>query len=135
MLPTPTPTPTPITAKAVVRETRKKPQQSLPDDFLPNDAGNVAALAKGVDANAELEKFKNYHLAKATLMADWQAAWRTWVGNARASVTLVSDKPDRHPKWAIDAGFANIDEAHNERCYQRNAHEFKNGKKLLRIVG
>lgn len=31
----------------------------------------------------ELQKFSDYHRAKGSVMADWQAAWRTWVGNAR----------------------------------------------------
>ena len=130
----PTPTPTPVTAKAVVRETRKKQQVPLPYDFYPNDVGKDAAIRKGVDADTELEKFRNFHLAKASTMADWQAAWRTWVGNARTTQTPVVSASDRHPKWAIDAGFANVEEANNDRCFERNAHEFRNGQRILKVV-
>ena len=60
---------------------KKKRQSQLPDDFTPNEAG--AAAAAGLDLGTELDAFKNYHEAKGTLMLDWQAAWRTWCGNAR----------------------------------------------------
>ena len=30
----------------------------------------------------ELQKFSDYHKGKGSVMADWQAAWRTWMGNA-----------------------------------------------------
>ncbi len=33
-------------------------------------------------ADALFEDFRTYHLAKGSLMADWQAAWRMWVRNA-----------------------------------------------------
>ena len=133
--PTPTPTPTPITAKAVERVPRKKQQVALPDGFEPNDTGMSAAKAKGVEVQAELEKFKNYHLAKASTMADWQAAWRTWVGNARAPLVAVAPTSDTKPQWALDAGFASIWDANNSMCFKHNAHEFRNGKKLLKVVG
>lgn len=66
------------TADAVVK---KKRGSTLPDGFQPNDAGITAAA--GIDMATELEAFRNYHTAKGSVMADWQAAWRTWCGNAR----------------------------------------------------
>lgn len=30
---------------------------------------------------AELDQFRDHHTARGSLMADWDAAWRTWVGN------------------------------------------------------
>lgn len=139
----PTPTPTPITihtAKAVARVSRKKAHVSLPDDFMPNDAGTNAATEKGIDAKTELEKFKNYHLAKASTMADWQAAWRTWVGNARVSETPknfgVKRGSDEYAKlhktasWWADAGFDNVWSAMDAGCYHDTANRFADGKKL-----
>lgn len=35
----------------------------------------------GPDMAREWPQFKNYHIAKGSLMADWSAAWRTWCGN------------------------------------------------------
>jgi hypothetical protein len=36
------------------------------------------------DPRRELDAFKDYHLAHGTLMADWEAAFRTWLRNALA---------------------------------------------------
>lgn len=33
-------------------------------------------------ADALFEDFRTYHMAKGSVMADWQAAWRMWVRNA-----------------------------------------------------
>lgn len=54
----------------------------LPPEFSPNEAGAKTAEEKGLSVAAELQKFTDHHTAKGSLMADWQAAWRTWVGNA-----------------------------------------------------
>ena len=136
--PTPTPTPTPNTAKAV-GASRRKPQTALPEDFAPNDVGMSRAAEKHLDVPTELEKFRNHHAAKGSVMADWQAAWRTWVGNARPGVARsqqrphdreAADRADPRPQWALDAGFANVYEARNEGCNERTAHLFRGGKRI-----
>lgn len=138
MPPTPTPTPTPNTAKAV-GASRRKPQTALPEDFAPNDVGMNRAAEKHLDVPTELEKFRNHHAAKGSVMADWQAAWRTWVGNARPGVARsqqrphdreAADRADPRPQWALDAGFANVYEARNEGCHERTAHLFRDGKRV-----
>lgn len=60
----------------------------------------------------------------------------TWLNNERwlDEVPGSAAKSDRHPAWALNAGFANIDEAHNERCYERNAHEFRDGKRFQDVI-
>ena len=35
------------------------------------------------DPGQQLEAFKDYHKARGTLMADWEAAFRTWLRNAK----------------------------------------------------
>jgi hypothetical protein len=65
---------------------RSKPRQQIPADFEPNEKGIEAALAKSVSVSGELQNFRDYHTAKGSVMADWQAAWRTWVGNARPTL-------------------------------------------------
>lgn len=60
---------------------RRKHQ--LPIDFFPNEIGQSAAVSKGLSVAGEFMKFSDYHQSKGNAMADWQAAWRTWVGNAR----------------------------------------------------
>jgi uncharacterized protein YdaU (DUF1376 family) len=63
---------------------KASPRSRLPDGWkLPRDWG-VWAVEKGLSDPAirhEAEAFANYHRAKGSLMADWQAAWRTWVNN------------------------------------------------------
>lgn len=142
MPPTPTPTPTPIntTAKAVGAK-RRKPQLGLPDDFAPNEVGLAKAAEKHLDVQAELAKFRNHHEAKGSVMADWQAAWRTWVGNARpgvASVAAAGPKRDsdeyaalhRNAGWWRDAGFVSVWDAMGAKCWHDTAHQFRDGKRL-----
>jgi len=129
--PTPTPTPTPVlntTAKAVGASLRKA-QTPLPDGFEPDSTGIEAAREKHVNVQAELPKFKNYHMAKASLMADWQAAWRTWVGNARPSAFVA--KP---ADWWTVAGFDNEYEARNVGCSPSTAKFFRDGKRIAQAV-
>lgn len=77
----------------------KRRRQQLPPDFSPNETGINAARQKGIDVGTELDKFRNYHLAKGSVMLDWQAAWRTWVGNARPAVAQTRGK-QMDPAWA-----------------------------------
>jgi hypothetical protein len=61
----------------------------------------------------------------------------TWLNDERwkdETLSITVTGSDRHPQWALDAGFANIDEARNERCYQRNAHEFRDGKRIQEVI-
>ena len=137
----PTPTPTPNTAKAV-GASRRKPQVALPQDFTPNDVGVARAAEKFLDVQAELEKFRNYHAAKGSVMADWQAAWRTWVGNARPgmAVTNTANGPKRgsdeyaalhkSASWWSEAGFDTIWDAMASKCWHDNAHQFRDGQRV-----
>lgn len=67
-----------------------KRRRQLPDDFYPDATGLNAAGQKGVDVAVELQKFRDYHAARGSVMLDWQAAWRTWVGNVRFTPATVS---------------------------------------------
>lgn len=67
-----------------------KRRRQLPDDFYPDLTGLNAAGTKGIDVSVELQKFSDYHRAKGSVMLDWQAAWRTWVGNVRPTFSAVS---------------------------------------------
>jgi len=46
----------------------------------------------------------------------------------------VEGNQDRYPQWALDAGFENIDEAHNLQCHQHNAHQFSDGKRIQKQI-
>jgi uncharacterized protein YdaU (DUF1376 family) len=43
-------------------------------------------------------------------------------------------KQNRHPQWALNAGFPNVDEAGNSLCYERNAHEFRDGIRIQEVI-
>jgi hypothetical protein len=63
---------------------RAKIRSQIAEDAQPTASDTSAAEAAGLTSAAFREqwsKFRNYHRAKGSLMADWQAAWRTWLGN------------------------------------------------------
>jgi uncharacterized protein YdaU (DUF1376 family) len=66
-------------ASPPAKQSRKR---RLPDDFAPNETGREYAEAKGVNFDAELVGFLNFHTARGTAYVDWQAAWRTWCDKA-----------------------------------------------------
>ena len=63
--------------------TGAKRRSRIPNEFFPSENGVAKAQGLGLMLDVELTKFRDYHQGKGTLMADWDAAWRTWVGNAR----------------------------------------------------
>jgi hypothetical protein len=62
--------------------TRVASKRRLPDGWAPTPPGVVYATNRCLDVDAEVAAFTDYHQAKATTMADWNAAWRTWCRNA-----------------------------------------------------
>ena len=131
-IPIPTPTPTPKNKEektAAVASRSKKPRTALPEDFAPNEAGVKAANSGGIDIDRELGQFRNRHVATGSVMADWQAAWRTWVGNAVQYGRGGKAKPTQ-ASWASAAGFDSVYEAENAGCRQHNAHLFRAGKRM-----
>ena len=54
----------------------------LTADFQPDDAALDLAGQLGVSVVAELGSFADHHVAKGSTMADWQAAFRSWLRNA-----------------------------------------------------
>lgn len=65
---------------------RRKPEVPLPDEWVPSDRNVADAISKGLtesEVEDEADRFRNYHHARASRFRDWNAAWRTWVGNIR----------------------------------------------------
>jgi hypothetical protein len=60
--------------------------------------------------------FIDHHEAKGSVMASWQAAWRTWVGKA---IEYGHGKPAANTggdtSWLAATGFETIAEAQNHR--------------------
>ena len=84
----------PRTKKNIVKDSRAT---ALPEDFYPDETGVEYAADRGVDLKTQLEQFKNFHTAKGSTYKNWQAAWRTWVGNA---VSFGKVKPKEEAPWA-----------------------------------
>lgn len=66
------------------KASRAKPRTQISEDAQPTPKDISAAEEAGLNSATFREqwaKFRNHHRAKGSLMADWQAAWRTWLGN------------------------------------------------------
>ena len=68
----------------------------VPDDFYPNDNNLFAFNKTGLNLGHEIGKFMDHHKAKGSLMADWQAAWRTWVSNGEK---FAKTTPAKHESF------------------------------------
>jgi|688.fasta_scaffold310811_2 hypothetical protein len=78
------------------KASRAKPRSQIPEDAQPAPRDIQAAEDAGLTSaafRAEWDRFRNYHRAKGSLMADWSAAWRTWLGN----VGRFAPSPGRGP--------------------------------------
>lgn len=87
---------------AVPPSPKARRKQQLPVDFFPNELGQSAAIAKGLSVANEFQRFHDYHVSKGNVMADWQAAWRTWVGNARTPVAKAESFAERDERIASE---------------------------------
>ena len=87
---------------------KRKRSCSLPDGWVPSDRNIEDAMKRGFsteETNHEAEQFRNYHHAKGSTFKDWDAAWRTWLGNAKK---FARSRPTRANGGhnALMAGFA-----------------------------
>ena len=65
---------------------RSKRAISIPENWVPSDRNISDANDRQFSAEEiqnEALQFRDYHLAKGTTFKDWDAGWRTWLGNAR----------------------------------------------------
>jgi hypothetical protein len=63
---------------------RAKRRTQIPEDAQPAELDKLAAQNAGLgqaEFRTEWRRFRDHHRAKGSLMADWSAAWRTWLGN------------------------------------------------------
>lgn len=71
-------------SKPVAKRRRQTQQTGCPEIFEPSDS--MKEWASNADSSlnlkVETEKFLDYHKAKGSSFADWDAAWRTWIRNA-----------------------------------------------------
>lgn len=68
------------------KPSKQKRAVQLPDGWVPNDRNIQDALDRNFsqqEIDHEADKFRNYHQSKCSAYKNWDAAWRTWLGNAR----------------------------------------------------
>jgi hypothetical protein len=66
------------------KRARARARIPLPENFSLSEKGKAHAQGRGFaegQITSIAEQFENHHRAKGNLMADWEAAWRTWVNN------------------------------------------------------
>jgi hypothetical protein len=61
---------------------RRKPKRKLPDEWAPNPSHREYALANGINLDHEADQFRGHADANDRRQVDWDAAFRTWLGNA-----------------------------------------------------
>ena len=82
--------------KSIQRRSRIEP------NWQPDAAGEDRARQAGiVDVPREIERFRDHHLAKGSVMADWGAAWRTWCGRAQGFAGGKSSSPAGQPAGGL----------------------------------
>lgn len=69
------------------RQPKRRPECELPEGWVPNDRNIQDAKEKGLSDDTierEAERFRNFHVSKQNRYRNWDAAWRTWLGNVRS---------------------------------------------------
>ena len=82
--------------RAEPKPKRSKARTAIGEDARPLPADAKAAVDAGLSGEQFLgqwRKFRDYHRAKGSLMADWSAAWRTWLGNMGQFQARAGPKP------------------------------------------
>ena len=64
------------------RRARAQRAIRLPDDFALTEKRRTFAVEGGLDAELEMQAFKDHHRAKGTRFVEWDAGWRTWCRRA-----------------------------------------------------
>jgi hypothetical protein len=77
------------------RRDKENNKRNFPDQFEISDANKTFATNNSLDIEFEFEQFKNHHIANGTKFIDWNAAFRTWLGN---SVKFSGKQPQKAPK-------------------------------------
>jgi hypothetical protein len=69
---------------AAERGVKPKSRKSrLSASWQPNETAVEKARKLGLNLKAEADRFRDHHVAKGSLFVDWDAAFRTWLGNAQ----------------------------------------------------
>lgn len=94
---------------------RKPPKRAsaLPENWLPSDRNLNDAKSRNFtdeEVHEQAAAFRDHHLARGTTFKDWDAAWRTWLGNARRFARPAAARNAR-PRSAHDVMLAGFQSA------------------------
>ena len=108
------------------KASRAKPRTAIDPDLEPNDRNRADAAAAGLagrEARDEWRRFVDCHAAKGSLMASWDAAWRTWLGNRQRFARAGPAAPQRSILSRIATGeyFDEPDSEHHDQPGARTA--------------
>lgn len=83
---------------------------ALPPDWVPSDKNISDAFDRNFteeEIHEQAGAFRDYHLARGTTFKDWDAGWRTWLGNVRkfGRSASASHARNRGPHHALAQGF------------------------------
>ncbi len=81
------------------KEGKRARGSRLPDGWEPTDAHRGYAAANNLLIEDELARFRDHHLAKGSIMKDWDAAFRLWMRN---SVKWAKPTTPEPPKYLPD---------------------------------
>ncbi len=56
---------------------------AMPSGWAPSVHHHALAREQGVDAMAQADQFRDHHAARGSTFKDWDAAFRTWLRNAK----------------------------------------------------
>lgn len=117
-----------VLSPIIEKPKRAKPRRQIADDAQPTERDRAYADQGGLnsdDFRLEWRKFRNHHRAKGSLMADWEAAWRTWIdgrsrfANARAGPGgHVNGKPQTNLR--MDVILESIEDERNGIIYDQS---------------
>jgi hypothetical protein len=101
----------PVIEPLVVPPKPKKPKRAsaVPDEFLV-DQRMLDWLTENqitTDWRTETNKFLDHHRAKGSIMADWVAAWRTWMRNS-LKFSAPRPMPPATAKQQVSESLTNI---------------------------
>jgi uncharacterized protein YdaU (DUF1376 family) len=82
------------------RQRQQKPTTFISEDFGPDFRNIARATELGLSLEDERSRFIDHFLAKGEARADWQASFRTWLGN---SAKYRAEREQRKPSGRQEA--------------------------------
>lgn len=124
--------------KLATRAKKPAPKKTpMPDDFGISDRVQAWAAKSGFSKLSEhLDAFKRKVAANGYEYASWDDAFMEAIRGDWAKLRNGSKgAPDTgnwaaKPAWVVEAGFEDVADANSSRCYEHNAAQFQNGKRL-----